>query len=163
MRIMKKDPRLILIILQSLIIGVLLVFIVIGSFRQTSGDLNAESDLLIERARFDSLEMILVDLNKAGGIPPLLDQQQIKSLREKGLENPVDDLRNNLMKEDVIIKRKGVLGGTMGFYMPEGIHVLNEKWVVAYFEDGHVAGALLLKYEVKEGSINWEVLDEILF
>jgi hypothetical protein len=159
---MKKDPRLILIILQSLIIGVLLVFIVIGSFRQTSGDLNAE-DLRIERARFDSLELILNDLRMAGGIPPLLDQQQIKSLQEKGLENPVEDLRNDLMKSDVKIRRKGVLGGTMGFYMPEAIHVLNEHWVMAYFEDGHVAGALFLKYDINEGIINWEVLDEIQF
>lgn len=160
---MKKDPRLILIILQSLIIVVLLVFIVLGSFRQTSGDLNTESDLRIERVRFDSLELILNDLRMAGGTPPLLDQQQIKSLQEKGLENPVEDLRNDLMKSDVKIMRKGVLGGTMGFYMPEAIHVLNEQWVMAYFEDGHVAGALFLKYEINEGIINWAVLDEIQF
>ena len=118
---------------------------------------------MVEKARFDSLELILIDLKKVGGTPPLLDQQQIKSLQRKGLENPVEDLRNDLMKADVKIKRQGVLGGTMGFYMPEAIHILNEQWVMAYFEDGHVAGALFLKYEVIEGVINWEVLDEIQF
>lgn len=160
---MKKDPKLLLIILQSLIIGVLLVILVIGSYKQSSGDINGETNLMVEKARFDSLELILIDLKKVGGTPPLLDQQQIKNLQRKGLENPVEDLRNDLMKADVKIKRKGVLGGTMGFYMPEAIHILNEQWVMAYFEDGHVAGALFLKYEVKEGVINWEVLDEIQF
>jgi hypothetical protein len=160
---MKKDPKLLLIILQSLIIGVLLVILVIGSYKQSSGDINGETNLMVEKAKFDSLELILIDLKKVGGTPPLLDQQQIKNLQRKGLENPVEDLRNDLMKADVKIKRKGVLGGTMGFYMPEAIHILNEQWVMAYFEDGHVAGALFLKYEVKEGVINWEVLDEIQF
>lgn len=160
---MKKDPKLLLIILQSLIIGVLLVILVIGSYKQSSGDINGETNLMVEKARFDSLELILIDLKKVGGTPPLLDQQQIKSLQRKGLENPVEDLRNDLMKADVKIKRQGVLGGTMGFYMPEAIHILNEQWVMAYFEDGHVAGALFLKYEVIEGVINWEVLDEIQF
>jgi hypothetical protein len=49
----------------------------------------------------------------------------------------------------------------MGFYFYDGIHILNEKWVFAYFEDGHIAGAMLLRYEIDEdGNIGWEVLDE---
>lgn len=160
---MKKDPKFILIILQSLIIGVLLVFIITGSYRQASVDVNAEDNLIRDRAEVDSLELIISGLRKTEGIPPILDQQQIKNLQKKGLENPVEDLRNDLMKVDVMIKKKGVLGGTMGFYMPEAIHILNEQWVMAYFEDGHIAGALFLKYEVNEGIIKWEVLDEIQF
>lgn len=160
---MKKDPKLLLIIMQSLIIGLLLVILVIGSYKQSSGDINSGDNLLVENARIDSLELIISDLRKAHGIPPLLDQQQINNLQKKGLENPVEELRNDLMKADVKIKRKGVLGGTMGFYMPEAIHILNEQWVMAYFEDGHVAGALFLKYDINEGIINWEVLDEIQF
>jgi hypothetical protein len=47
----------------------------------------------------------------------------------------------------------------MNFYDDSKIWVLTKKWVLAYFEDGHIAGYLLLKYEVTEsGKINWKTL-----
>ncbi len=55
---------------------------------------------------------------------------------------------------------EGVLGGTMGFYTEENITVLNDRWVHAWFEDGHVGGEMLLLYTFEEdGSISWTLLD----
>lgn len=153
---MKKDPKLLLIIIQGIIIGVLLVFLVLNTY-----DSDSELSRHAQAAQIDSLKKLVDEIKEKGNLPPSLDQQSIKYLKEKGLINPVEDLRNDLIKEGALIKRKGVLGGSMGFYLPEAIHVLNENWVMAYFEDGHIAGVLLLKFDVQNGEISWEVLDEI--
>ena len=81
----------------------------------------------------------------------------IERLKEKGLSNPVQDIVSNLTKHRELIPYKGVLGGTMGFYYDKEIWVLNNKWVFAYFDDGHYGGHMLLEYNVADnGKINWK-------
>jgi hypothetical protein len=47
----------------------------------------------------------------------------------------------------------------MGFYSPDDIVLLNDRWVHAYFEDGHTAGSMLLEFDVREGGeIVWRPL-----
>ncbi len=160
---MKKDPKLLLIVLQGFIILVLLISLVYqGSEAQPASD-SEQLEHHVERTISDSLQNIISEMRNLGGIPPLLDSYQVERLKKLGLKNPVEDLRNDLMGEDAMISGKGIHGGKMGFYMPQAIHVLNDRWVVAYFEDGHIAGALFLKYSIMDGKISWEVLDEIQF
>lgn len=91
-----------------------------------------------------------------------LYQVDIERLKEKGLADPVNDLLTDLKNHRKLIEQKGVLGGTMKFYESES-HVLNNKWVFAYFEDGHVSGNMLLKYEVADdGKITWTKIAETL-
>jgi len=46
----------------------------------------------------------------------------------------------------------------MRFFKDE-IYVLTSKWVLAYFEDGHIAGKILLEYSVGDnGAISWQVI-----
>jgi len=48
----------------------------------------------------------------------------------------------------------------MGFYFDKNIWILTNKWVLAYFEDGHICGYVILEYDVnKEGNISWKVID----
>jgi hypothetical protein len=78
-------------------------------------------------------------------------------MKEKGLENPVHDIVSDLQKHRELIPYKGVLGGTMGFYSTEDIWILNNKWVFAEFDDGHIGGFLLLEYQVSNtGKISWK-------
>jgi len=80
----------------------------------------------------------------------------IQRLKEKGLSNPVRDILSDLKNNRELIPYKGVLGGTMEFYDKES-WVLNNKWVFAYFEDGHYGGYMLLEYNVTDnGKITWE-------
>jgi hypothetical protein len=80
----------------------------------------------------------------------------IERFKEKGLSNPVQDIVSDLMKHPELIPYKAKAGGEMHFYEKE-IWILNEKWVYAYFEDGHFAGYLLLEYSISdEGKINWK-------
>lgn len=91
--------------------------------------------------------------------PGLMDWE-IEELRKKGLRGPVDDLISDLQEHPQLIPHGGVLGGTMAFGFPEKIHVLTDRWVLAYFEDGHIAGWMLLEYQVARGGrITWRIID----
>ena len=93
---------------------------------------------------------------------PLPQQSQSKS-QAAGPQDRNKQLINDLMKYPELIPYKGVLGGKMGFYQENNIKVLNDRWVFAEFEDGHIGGAMLLEYKVsKDGTITWKVLESDL-
>jgi hypothetical protein len=85
-----------------------------------------------------------------------LSESDIKRLEKKGLRNPEVDLKNDLMKKPNLIAVKASAGGSMSF---RDIRILNDTYALAYFEDGHNGGNMLLKYTVTNGSISWKVLD----
>jgi hypothetical protein len=92
-----------------------------------------------------------------------LSQFETRLLRSRGLNDPVNDITNDLLRRTDLISEEGVLGGTMGFYSPDNIRILNSRWVFAYFEDGHVRGSMLLQYDVEQGGrIHWKVLDTFM-
>lgn len=94
---------------------------------------------------------------------PGLTTWDVDEFKKKGLEHPTADLVADLQKHPELIPHKGVLGGTMAFGFPEKIHVLTNKYALAYFEDGHIAGYMLLEYAVsKRGEIDWRVIDSHL-
>ncbi len=85
----------------------------------------------------------------------LLDPTEVALLKARGLEDPVHDLREDLMRRRDLIPYEGVLGGRMQF-VPSGIAVLSPEWVYARFEDGHVGGSCLLAFDVlPSGEIVW--------
>ncbi|KAA5539358.1 hypothetical protein [Adhaeribacter rhizoryzae] len=88
-----------------------------------------------------------------------LSTSEINRLKAKGLKNPEADLKTNLTEnQQNIVPQKGTLGGTMAI---RDIQILNERYALAYFEDGHQGGYMILKYEVQPatGRINWVVVD----
>ncbi len=87
----------------------------------------------------------------------------INGLKRQGFDGNIQDIINDLVKHDELIPYKGVLGGKMGFYYKERIHVLSDKWVYAYFEDGHISGYMLLSYSIDNKEISWKVIDSYLF
>jgi hypothetical protein len=167
---MHDKPRFLLIVVQSAIIALLLLYLIFSfddSFRASAleehiSELEEIKANCLERN--DSLSAVLQELRITGAIPPFLDRVQIEKLVNRGLANPADDLRKDLTGRPDIINIPPVLGGKMAFYFYDGIHILNERRMLAYFEDGHVAGAILLKYDIgQDGRISWEVLDETLY
>jgi hypothetical protein len=164
---MNTKPGYILIIVQSVIIALLLMYLVLSPGGQdiipTLESRAAELERRMANCaeRNDSLAVLLQEISITGAIPPFLDQKQLENLVDKGLTDPVSEIRQDLVERSGLIDMESVHGGKMGFYFHDGIHILNEKWVFAYFEDGHIAGAMLLRYEINEdGSLRWEVLDE---
>src|SRR5688572_17074474 len=86
-----------------------------------------------------------------------LSEADISRLEKKGLENPEVDLKNDLTKKQAgLIPAKSTAGGTMSI---RDIRILNDTYAMAYYEDGHNGGNMILKYTVANGNISWKVLD----
>lgn len=99
---------------------------------------------------------------------PKLDEIMLDNLKDKGIDDPIK-IKEDLMKRSELIPYEGSLGGTMSFFSTEHIYVFSDKWVLAYFEDGHTPGYILLRYEIIDErnndtpKIKWKILDSYIF
>ena len=92
-----------------------------------------------------------------------LDEGMIEELKKNGLVDPVAQIVNDLASHPEIIDEEGVVGGTMGFYDKSGIVILNERWVYAPYDDGHIIGYLIAEYNVaKGGKIKWKLVSKYI-
>lgn len=87
-----------------------------------------------------------------------LSSSDLDLLRSKGLRNPEAELQNDLLrKQKSLIPAEGTLGGTMAI---RDVRILTDRYALAYFEDGHQAGYMLLRFEIPSaGTVNWRVVD----
>lgn len=100
--------------------------------------------------------------NSAESIDHLHDSD-IQLLKNRGLNDPISQLKQDLMEKSELISFDGVLGGTMKIYQEEQIILLPGFYAMAVFEDGHIQGGMLLEYEVALGEIKWTVIKTKLF
>lgn len=94
-------------------------------------------------------------------LSPFSKSEINRELERKGLKMGEAEVIADLLKNGGLIPVEGVLGGAMTFFAEE-TYVISDHWVLAYFEDGHVGGNMLLKYEIQEGQITWEAVDYYL-
>ena len=88
----------------------------------------------------------------------LLEEHEIAALRAGGLQDPITELREDLLRRPDLIPFEGTMGGRMQF-VPTGIALLSPEWIYARFEDGHVTGSCLLAFDVlPSGEISWRRL-----
>ena len=146
-------------VLVLFLFSLLLLFKVL-QFHNQLEDFREKQHALSVKA--DSLLQALREVPETEQLPTFLTSVDIRRLKAKGLSDPVRDLRADLAGSPDLIPQKGVLGGTMHFY-EDHIYVLTDRWVLAYFDDGHIAGYAWLRYTVKPGGeIAWKVLDSYL-
>ena len=113
-----------------------------------------KEELILENKRLKSL---VRDTKIISSNSIYLYDHDIRNMKAKGLTNPVQDIISDLRKHRELIPYKGSLGGTMDFYGNNTIWILTNKWVLAYFEDGHSGGYLLLEYKISNnGIIEWK-------
>ncbi|MBC5775184.1 hypothetical protein H8S95_13985 [Pontibacter sp. KCTC 32443] len=126
-----------------------------------------DEELEQEQAATDSLEEMVLPPDTMEMVPPggaafvdelgTLSQSDIQKLQRKGLKSPETDLMNDLnRKQSQLIPEKGTMGGTMTI---RDSRILNDRYALAYYEDGHNGGYLLLKYTITNGNISWTVVD----
>jgi hypothetical protein len=73
-------------------------------------------------------------------------------------------IKNDLVKNTEKFEIEGVKGGKVQFNNLDRINILNEKWVMAYFDDGHIDGEILLEYIIdSNGQIIWRTIDKHLY
>ncbi|WP_299824205.1 hypothetical protein [uncultured Pontibacter sp.] len=130
-----------------------------------------DRELEQERIEADSLEsMMLPPDTMQMDTPPSaafvdelgsLSESDMQRLKRKGLRNPETDLMNDLnRKQRTLIPAEGSMGGSMGGTMAiRDSRILNDRYALAYYEDGHNGGYIVLKYEVNNGNITWKVVD----
>lgn len=71
------------------------------------------------------------------------------------IEDPETFISNSLREQTNLIPLEAVLGGTMAF---RSIEILNEKWVMALYDDGHVQGQAIYEYSLQpDGSLEFKV------
>lgn len=115
----------------------------------------------------DSLEDMMLPPDTMEMVPPggvhfvdelgSLSESDIRKLKSKGLSNPESDLKNDLnRKQRQLVPVEGTMGGTMGI---RDSRILNDRYALAYYEDGHNGGYMVLKYAVNNGNITWSVVD----
>jgi hypothetical protein len=84
----------------------------------------------------------------------MLEEYELEELRRKGLADPAARLRDSLFAHRELIPYDAVLGGTMGF---NEVALLSPGFAFAGFDDGHIAGYMLLEFEVEApGRVYWK-------
>lgn len=106
----------------------------------------------------------------------LLEEQQARLERQtaqldslsmmlKASPNPAEiELKRDLISKPDVITVPGVLGGSMRIFAESDIRILNDSWVYAQFEDGHIQGSGLFRYSRgQDGRYTWKLLESMLF
>lgn len=90
-----------------------------------------------------------------------LSVAEANQLQKQGLKSPEAELKSDLLaNQKQVLPLQGSMGGTMAI---RDIRILNARYALAYFEDGHNGGQMVLRYEVKPGGqVSWTVLDSFM-
>ncbi|QCR20953.1 hypothetical protein [Pontibacter sp. SGAir0037] len=129
--------------------------------------IETDQNLQEQQQEADSLENMMLPADTMEMVPPggvnfvdqigALSESDIRRLQGRGLRNPETDLMNDLnRKQSQLIPAEGSVGGTM---VIRDSRILNDRYALAYYEDGHNGGYMVLRYDVNNGNINWRVLD----
>jgi hypothetical protein len=116
------------------------------------------------KAEIDKLNLAVKDNNSEVNTAPKLSKLQswdIKRFQKKGLMNPEEDILDNLSKQTRLIKFEPQPSVAWRFDKNETI-ILSNRWIFTKFDEGHMLGSMLLKYNVDNGSITWEVISQYL-
>lgn len=145
------------------ILVVLLVIVFINNKRVLSIAGKKEQGMVLHIEALQALIDSMMKTKQPTEIQPGIDKYEMDELRRMGLEDPINDLRDDLEKHRELIPYEGIHGAKMGFCSRGDIRIINSKWVFADFEDGHIGGSMILKYRVKkDGKISWKVIDSYL-
>lgn len=117
-----------------------------------TADLKAE--LQQSRQETEALVERLTALEEQAQAFPPPDPHLADLLKSRGISSP-EMLLEDLRSHPEVIPLEAVLGGTMYFTRTA---ILDERWVYGAYEDGHVAGAALFQWSLREGRPVWAVV-----
>lgn len=137
-----------------------LVLLTAISCQQT--DLNKELEML--HSQIDSLSTALIQekqrtdslLTTFGKNSSLEEYPLFFGKKYEDIENPEEYIRNELSSRPDLIPLRPVLGGTMQFRQ---IEILTEEWLLAIYEDGHIQGKAIMKYDLQpDGAMEFSIV-----
>lgn len=98
-----------------------------------------EAQVTLLQVENDSLKDQLEMLNSS--------KQELFPEAFDSITNPEELLTKSLNNKPELIPEEGVLGGTMHFI---NFEILNERYILAEYEDGHIQGKALYSYSLSE-------------
>lgn len=120
---------------------------------------NAELDSLSaelteQQQTIDSLQSLMSNSEMAAGYPIYFNR------KFDTIPNPEEYIVSRLKEQKGLIPLDPVVGGNMDFRQ---VQVLTEDWVLAIYDDGHIQGKSIFKYELQEnGDIRFsEVISQL--
>ncbi|HOE97765.1 MAG TPA: hypothetical protein PLS90_14340 [Candidatus Sumerlaeota bacterium] len=122
------------------------------NLEQRHRDERIEADGLLAEARQRALRDDLVATSAAAE----LERRAPDGWGDAG--QIVRRLRDDLLQRPDLIGLPGVLGGRMAF-RPDDVHVLNDRWVLAGYEDGHISGWGLFEFSFAGEEIHWRPVE----
>ncbi len=76
--------------------------------------------------------------------------------KKKGIANPQNFISDELRKRPELIPMKPALGGTLSF---GNIQLLGSKFLIAFYEDGHVQGKSIYSYKLNDsGHLEFKII-----
>lgn len=124
---------------------------------ETNNKLSQELEQMMEIKQ--KLELENKELIEEVEYLTIIDVSSIHGLKNQGV-NDYNIITEDLYSHPELIPFDGILGGTMQFF---NVYILNDKWVYARFEDGHIQGYGLYEFSLDDNlNISWKVIDAIL-
>lgn len=118
------------------------------------------TSLELKDAKYELLRIEHDNLTRDYNMQKIITETTKYKLSELGISD-YSVVEEDLYLHPEYIGFEGILGGTMFFYKTR---LLNDKLVYGEFEDGHINGYGIYKYDVKEdGNIEWQVITDFLF
>ncbi|WP_134149266.1 hypothetical protein [Flavobacterium sp. 270] len=76
--------------------------------------------------------------------------------KKKGIKDPEKFITDGLRSKPELIPIKGVLGGTISFGQ---IQLLGNKYLIAYYDDGHIEGKSIYQYKLNDsGKLEFKIV-----
>ena len=75
-----------------------------------------------------------------------------------GISDPRREIIQTFRNDTSLIPIEAVLGGTMRFGRVE---LLSDRWLIAEFDDGHIYGKALFKYELRDSIFRFELIEHL--
>ena len=120
--------------------------------------LRQTDSIKILKHTIDSLTIRTVDLEAKANL--WFTDEDINELKQKGIQSPEKEIIGNLFENTQMIPYYGTLGGKMWI---GDVKLLGDRWAIAYFQDGHIDGEMILRYRItKDSTIKWTVIDHYL-
>lgn len=103
-----------------------------------------------QRRRADSLELLMQKGEVAS------EHNLFTERKYDTIDNPPEYIKQALREKPELIPAEAVLGGTMDY---REIKILTDEWLLATYDDGHIQGKTIFRFEVQEdGSVEFSPL-----
>ncbi len=126
-------------------------------------EVNGQNRLFREELRQAAEEIQKIrEESPSGSLPDGFPQPDWDDLGKTGISDPRSWLVESLVSRRDLIPWAGIHGGTMKIYDPSLVWFVGPSWCIAWVEDGHIGGFMLLRFEKDDGKPQWRLLDSEL-